>query len=254
MILVIAWQTFREQLRARALQVAVLFAGVVLYMSLLLGLLAAEQELRVLFDFGLSLIELMGSAIAVYGASTAVLHEMETKTIYLILARPVPRSSYLLGRTAGLLLTAAAGILMMAAAHLSVLLLKGWAWQWGYLLALLGLFLKLSICTALATFLALLSTSTLSALTMTSIAWTLGHFTQELDFLVHRTDHRLAAAPMKALLALLPHLQLFNFRDRPDIPPAQGFIEPVLPALAYAAVYGSACLLAAHALLRRREF
>ncbi|MBI3547637.1 MAG: hypothetical protein HY078_01160 [Elusimicrobia bacterium] len=252
-ILILAAHTCREQLRNRSFQVAILFAGVILYMSLLLGALAAEQETRVLLDFGLGLSELLALALAVFGAATTVLKEIETKTIYLILTRPVPRFVYLLGRYCGLVLSTAAGLLAMAAVHLALLLVKGWAWQASYLLALTGILLKVAIAAALASFVALATTSVLSALTMIGIVWTLGHFAPELSFLARQSMKGPAAPILLAAAQLLPNLQLLNFRETIGTPAAPP-LRAVLFGAAYAAAYSSICLALAYSWLRRKEF
>jgi len=96
---ILALGQWREQWRNRSFLVALFFAGILIYASFLLGTLAVDQETRALLDFGLSFIELMGLGLAVFGAATGILREMETKTIYLVLTRPIPRWVYLLGST-----------------------------------------------------------------------------------------------------------------------------------------------------------
>lgn len=253
-IRILAYHSWREQLRNKSFAVALLFSAVILYVSLLLGTLAVDQELRVLLDFGLGFIELMALFMAVYGAATAVLREIETKTIYLILTRPISRADYLIGRFMGLFLSVLSAILAMGAVHLAVLKAKGWAFDPEYLLAVLGIVLKLAVATALAGFWALASTSVLSALTITGIVWTLGNFLPEIEFLVRRTSHHWAAVPMLGLTYLLPNLQLFNFRDRLDVPATALAAEPVAAALLYAVGYSAACIALSYAFFRKKEF
>ena len=251
-IAILAVSGLRVQWRNRAWQVAMLFAGVMLYFSVLLGILAADQELRALMDFGLSFIELMALAAAIFGAATGFLREMETKSIYLILSRPVSRLEYLVGRYLGLVLSMLAAVAMMAAAHLLLLGLRGWAFRAEYLLALYGIALKVAVAAALATFFALFSTSALSALVITGILWTLGHFTAEMSFLAARGGF--SAVPLAAMIQVVPHLQLFNFRDRLDLPATAAAVAPMGFATAYAAVYCACCLALSYALIRRKDF
>ncbi|MBI5629370.1 MAG: ABC transporter permease subunit [Elusimicrobia bacterium] len=246
---IIAFNSWQENLRSRFYMLAVIFGGVTLYVSLLLGLLAADQELRVLLDFGLSFIELMALAGAAYGAATIILREMETKTIYLILTRPVSRGQYLLGRFIGLLLSILASMLLMAAAHLSLLFVKGWEWQWGYFLALWGSFLKVSLAAALTTFMALFSSSALTALCISAILWSLGHFLPEIRFMIAWGSARAAMVPLTILSYVIPNLQLLNYRDHLGSG-QQAFFVPLAYAAAYAGVWlGLACLY-----LRKKEF
>src|SRR3974390_903863 len=133
---ILSLNQWREQWRNRSFQVALFFAGILIYASILLGALAVDQETRALLDFGQSFIELMGLGMAAFGAATGILREIETKTIYMVLTRPVPRWAYLLGRYFGLLLTTFSAVLLMTAIHLVVLLWRGWHWQWIYFLGI----------------------------------------------------------------------------------------------------------------------
>ena len=244
-IILLAVNGWRENLRSRFFMLSLAFAGVFLYMSLLLGVLAVEQETRVLYDFGLGLIELMGLAGALYGSVTIILREMETKTIYLILSRPVGRGEYLLGRFLGLMLSVLASMMLMSAFHLALLWAKGWRGGDPYAAAFLGAYLKVFVTTALATFLAVFSSSALTAGVLACVCWTLGHFLPEIRFLIERTG---VALPLKALSWIVPDLQLYNLRDRAALE------APLWWWFAYAALYSAVWLALGRALLRRKEF
>ena len=248
-LLILSKHSFREQLRGRFFGVSLVFGGLLIYTSVLLGTLAADQELRVLLDFGLSAIELLATAAVAYAAASGLIQEMETKTVTLILSRPVSRPAYLVGRWLGLLASAVCAVGLMAAMHLLLLFLKGWRWENAYLLAMAGIGLKIVVTGALATLLALVSTSVISGLLMTGVLWTLGHFVAEMRFLLARDS--LNAKAFSLLVYLVPNLQLFNFRDRIGLP---GASEQLLLALAYAPLYAAACLALTMLLFRRREF
>lgn len=252
-VALLAFNGWREQLRGRFLPVAVLFGAVILYLSLLLGVLAADQELRVLLDFGLAFLEFLATAAVAYTAATGILQELETKTVYLVLVRPVRRGEYLLGRYLGTVAAGLSAAAAMAAVHLSLLLWKGWGWDWAYLGALLGVALKLGVIAAVAGLLALVATSALSALTMTAVAWMLGHFVPEMRLLIRRSAEGAAGWALEAAAWLLPDLSLLNFRDRLHAPAAALPAEPWGPALLYVPLYAGACLALAWALFRRRE-
>ncbi|MBI4346520.1 MAG: ABC transporter permease [Elusimicrobia bacterium] len=248
---ILAWSSLREQLRDRSYQLALLFAGVMIYLSLLLGMLAVDQELRALLDFGLGFIELMALAAAIFGAATGILREMETKAIYLVLTRPVTRLQYLVGRYLGIVLSTAAAVGLMAVVHVALLLIRGWEFRPDYLLALFGIGLKVAIAAAIATLFALFSTSALSALTITGVLWTLGHFLPEMRFLAQRGGF--PSIPLLVALKVTPNLQLLSFRERLDVPAAAWAGEPVAFAIAYCAAYSAVCLTLAYALLRTRD-
>ena len=105
----------------------------------------------------------------------------------------------------------------------------------------------------MATLLALISTSVLSALCMTGIVWMLGHFIQEIRFLIERSSQGIAGAALQLGVYVLPNLQLLNFRDRLHVPPGIS-PEPLGMALLYAPLYAALCLAFTYALFRRKEF
>lgn len=250
----LAVNSWQESQRGRFWQLTAVFAAVTLFLSLILGLMAADQELRALEDFGLSLIELLTLAGAVHAAATVILREMETKTIYLILSRPVTRGQYLLGRFAGLMASAGLSMGLMAAAHLAILLLKGWTWHSGYAWALFGAWLKVLITTALTAFLAVFSTSTLTALVIAGILWALGHFLPEIRFMIRWGSETWSRAPLQLLSYAIPDLQLYNLRDRLTPLPGAAPEAALWKWLGYAAAYAGCWLLAAARLLKKKEF
>lgn len=253
-IAILAFNSWQENLRSRFFLLTIFFGGALLYLSLLLGLLSTDQEVRTLLDAGLAMTEILGLFGGIYGAATVLLREMETKTIYLILSRPVAREQYLLGRFLGLLLSVLASMLLISCFHLALLFAKGWAWDGAYLQALLGAFLKVILTASLTMFLSLFTTSVLSALSIAFIAWTLGHFIPEIRFMIaHRARHS-ASLPLWALSQVLPDLQLFNLRDRLAPLAAAPKEAPLAHWFAYTAVYASVWLALARQLLKSKEF
>lgn len=253
-LVILSANAWREQTRGKFFSVALIFGGLMLYMSVLLGLLAADQELRVLVDFGLSFIDILGAVAVAYSAATGLLQEMETKTLYLILTRPVSKSVYLSGRYLGLLASSASMVAGMGVLHLAILLLKGWSFEAGYLAALLGVGLKLAVTASVAMLLAMISTSALSSLCLTGITWMLGHFVFEMRFMVTQAVSGPAARALFGLIYVVPNFQLLNFRDRLGIPDAAGGGASVPLAILYTAAYAGACLAGTWALFRKKEF
>ncbi|MEK7722341.1 MAG: hypothetical protein AAB359_08130, partial [Elusimicrobiota bacterium] len=141
----VAFNSFQESVRNRFFTLFAVFAFTAVYASVLAGALAVEQEARVLTDFGLALIELTALAYSLFGAATAMLIEAETKTIYLVFSRPVPRWAYLAGKLGGTLLTAGLMLVIMGAMHISLLAFRGFGLPDFYAWALAGTFLKLAV-------------------------------------------------------------------------------------------------------------
>src|ERR1044071_6903651 len=121
-LLAIAKVTIIEQIRNRLYLIIVFFGAVILACSLLLGALAPGQKTRVIFDLGLLAIELFGLATAVFGSVTLILQEVESKTIYLLLTRPLNRSVYLAGRFLGLVVAVLITMMTMAVLHILIMM------------------------------------------------------------------------------------------------------------------------------------
>jgi ABC-type transport system involved in multi-copper enzyme maturation permease subunit len=242
----VAASAFAESARNRFFTIFVIFALAAIYASVLAGVMAVDQEARVLADFGLALMELTALAYSLFYAATVLVKEGETKVIYLVFSRPVPRRAYLAGKLLGAMLTVALMLAVMAAMHLALLAMRGFGVPAGYGWALLGSFLKLAVITSVALFVSLFSTSTVSAMVISAVIWTAGHFTAETRFLAGKAQG-VPAAALKALSWLIPNFQLFNLRDTaaPSLPPAAFFSAACWIAAAY---------LASLALVSRKEF
>ncbi len=208
----VAFNSFMESVRNRFFTLFAVFAFAAIYASVLAGVMAVDQEARVLTDFGLALMELVALAYALFSASSVLLREAETKTIYLVFSRPVPRSAYLAGKLAGSLMTSALMLAVMGLMHLLLLKFRGFGVPPGYAWALSGSLLKLAVITSFAFFVSLFSTSAVSTLVISGVFWTAGHFVTETRFLAESSGGAVAAA-LKAAIWIIPNLQLFNARD-----------------------------------------
>src|SRR5579872_4563341 len=106
--------TFIEIFRNKVYYVLLLFAGLIILSTMLMGDLGGEQRARMIIDLGLAAIEAFSLVISVFAAVTLVLEEMETRTLYLILTRPVARYQFVLGRFLGLLAIITVAFALMA--------------------------------------------------------------------------------------------------------------------------------------------
>ncbi|HOW89057.1 MAG TPA: ABC transporter permease subunit [Elusimicrobiales bacterium] len=246
----VAGHSFAENYRSRFFALFLVFAGVLIYSSLLAGVMAVDEEARVITDFGLALMELITLAYALMASASAITREMETKTIYLVLSRPVSRPAYLAGRAAALYAVLASMLAVMALIHLSLLWVRGLAPAPMYLKAVAFIWCKLAVITSAALFISLFSTSAVSTVVIAAILWTLGHFTAEARFLASRSTGA-AAVLLSTASLVIPDLQLFNARDLASSVPA-----PAGPAFlaAYLLLWLVVPYLFSLLLFRKKEF
>ncbi len=117
----IALNVFRESVRDKVLYNLVLFAVLLIGASYLLGQLTAGQDMKIIKDLGLSATSIFGLFIAVFIGIGLVWKEVDRRSIYSLLAKPMTRTDFVLGKYAGLLLTLLVNLAVMAAAVYAVL-------------------------------------------------------------------------------------------------------------------------------------
>src|SRR5919204_5432519 len=117
----IAVNVFRESVRDKVLYNLVLFAVLLTGASYLIGQLTAGQDVKIIKDLGLAATSLFGLFIAGFIGIGLVSKEVERRSIYSLLAKPIHRYQLVLGKFAGLALTLAVNVAIMAGALYLVL-------------------------------------------------------------------------------------------------------------------------------------
>lgn len=250
--LVIARNTFREATRDRVLAGLVGAGLVLLAATQVLGTLALGEERRITIDLGLSGITMLGLfAILVVGTSL-VAKEIERKTIYNLLSRPISRHAYLIGKWMGL-----SGALWTVCAALGLalwglLLLRGFhGHELGLIQAVYFAGLELTVVTAIAVMCSSLSTPVLSAL-YTMAFYVVGQWSYDLRDLASQLPAGLAAI-LGSIANLVPNLPVFNVRTLAAGGSAAS-PEHVAIASLYAIVYCGCALALATAAFESRDF
>lgn len=119
-IYAIALNTYREAVRDRVLFGVLALAAGVLALTLALGELSLDQQMRVVTDLGLASISLFSVVVAIFLGSSLLYKEIERKTLYVILPKPIARFEFLLGKYFGIVATCAVFIAIMGALQLLV--------------------------------------------------------------------------------------------------------------------------------------
>jgi len=117
-IYAITLNTFREAVRDRVLYGVLGFACAVLFFTLALAELSLHDQARVVTDVGLASISLFSVMIAIFLGSSLLYKEIERKTLYVILPKPIRRAEFLLGKYFGIVLTAVVFVALMGALQL----------------------------------------------------------------------------------------------------------------------------------------
>ena len=123
-IAAITGNTFTELVRLKVFYFLLIFALLLIANSLFLARLSFQQEFQVLKDVSLGAMSIFSSLLAIVATAQLIPRDLEDRTIYTILAKPVPRYEYLMGKLAGVLLLLALSILAMSALFLALLFVR----------------------------------------------------------------------------------------------------------------------------------
>jgi ABC-type transport system involved in multi-copper enzyme maturation permease subunit len=261
----VAVSVFRESVRDRVPYNLVLFATLLIGSSFLLGQLTAGQDIKIIKDLGLAATAVFGLFIAIFIGIGLVSKEVERRSIYSLLSKPVSRAQFIAGKYAGLVLTLAVNVGVMTLALYAVLAYMTWteseAFKAGWdapgidprLLTAIGLiFIELMLITAVALFFSTFSTPILSA-ALTFGIYVAGHFNTELRNFDQVVTSKPAAWLARGLYHVLPDLSAFDVKTQVvhGLPVSAGY---VMWTAGYGLAYIAALVLASTVIFARRDF
>src|SRR5260370_33948567 len=116
--------TLTELTRLKVFYVLLLFALLLIGSSVFMAQFTFQQEFQILKDVSLGAMSIFTSLLAIVATARLIPQDIEDRTVYTILAKPVPRLEYLLGKIAGVLLLLAISTLVMSALFLAVLYMR----------------------------------------------------------------------------------------------------------------------------------
>jgi ABC-type transport system involved in multi-copper enzyme maturation permease subunit len=264
-VALVARAVFKESVRDRVPYSMMIFAVLLMAASYLIGQLTAGQDVKIIKDLGLASLSIFGLAIAVFIGIGLVAKEVERRSIFALLTKPVTRGQFILGKYAGLVMTLIVNLAVMTLAYYAVLwyfdlttlesIKSAWpapALDPRLLTAVILIVAELMLVVALALFFSTFSSPLLSAL-LTLGMWVAGHFNADLRHFETVVDTPLAVWTGRVLYYVLPNLAPFDVKAET----VYGVPVPwahVAYTLLYAFVYIAVLLLAAHAVFRRRDF
>jgi ABC-type transport system involved in multi-copper enzyme maturation permease subunit len=262
---VVAVAVFRESVRDKVFYNLVLFAVLLVGASILIGQLTAGQDVKIIKDLGLAATSIFGVFIAVFVGISLVSKEVDRRSVYPLLAKPIRRAEFIGGKYAGLLLTILVNTVVMTIALYTVLffLSRGvpakvqTAWDApamdpALLKAIALIYVNVAVVTAIALFFSSYSSPILSAI-FTLGVYVAGQFTDDLKHFNETVDAPAAAVIAKVAYYLLPDFSKFDVKLAVvhGIPVSATYMAS---ATLYAVVYIAALLLGATAIFSRRDF
>jgi hypothetical protein len=235
--------TLTELVRLKVFYFLLIFALLLIGNSLFMARLSFQQEFQVLKDVSLGAMSIFTSILAIVATAQLLPRDLEDRTIYTILAKPVPRYEYLFGKLAGVLLLLALSVLAMSTLFFAVLflreqmlisatlreaaglppeqiqealrVLKASAFNANLLPGIVIIFLKASLLASLTLFISTFATSDIFTVVVMVFIYFIGHLQSTArDYWLLEDGGGWLAKTFLALVALaFPDLQLFNLVD-----------------------------------------
>jgi ABC-type transport system involved in multi-copper enzyme maturation permease subunit len=248
----IALNTFKEAVRNKIFYLLVVLGIVTALSSVIVSMLTIGDKVKVLKDVGLAAIDFFSILIAIFTGINLVHKEIDKKTIYNILSKPISRSSFIIGKFLGLSLTLLVALVCMAAIFFLFLLVSTGSFDYKILVYFGLLYLELLIITSISLMFSSFSTPILSSIfTITlyligTVTWTFNLFKEHL------------VKPLEKTVAyffyyILPNLEKFNIKNeivlKTDL---DSYL--VINAVIYAVCYTAALLILSIIIFNKKEF
>ncbi len=244
---------FREVFRERVLYIAALFGVALIAAVLLLNEISGGAEGKISLDIGLAGISLLGLAIAAFVGAGLMNKEIEKKTALVLIAKPMSRAEFIVGKHLGLTSVLAVLVAIMSAMLFGVLSWRSIPFNLGALtVSEFYLVLELSLITAVALLFGVF-TSSLVATVLTFCVYLMGHFSQNLVTLNQSIKTESVKTIVKGIYLIFPDLSRLDLKNQA----VYGLLpDPGVLALnaSYALIYIVLVLALASTVFSYREF
>jgi Cu-processing system permease protein len=251
-VVIIGLNTFRENLRDKILYNLLVFAVLLISLSILLADLTIMEHRKIVTDMGLASINLVGVIIAIFVGIGLVSKEIERRTVYTIMARPISRTQFILGKYLGLIFTLVVNLGIMLLVFLLTLQAYHAPAHAALFQSLALIFVELLLMTALALFFSTFTSATLSAVFALSL-YVLGHLTTDMRAIAAKSTSEPLKQLMNALYYLCPNLEMLNIKGQAAMGQAASMSFMAL-AVGYGLLYTAFLLTAACVVFRSRDF
>lgn len=260
----IAVNTFKEAIRDKILYNLLIFTIIIIAASVLVGRLTIGEDQRVIKDIGLASISLFGMLMATFVGTSLVHKEIQKKTIYTILSKPIKRYQFIMGKYCGLLLTICVNVAIMTIVLFIVLAIHkvlfgkqihGYDNSIGYMMltkAVALTFFELMLITSIAILFSTISTPTLSVF-FTIGFYVIGHLTGDLKEFGVASNSVFLEKISSIIYYLLPNLENFNIRAE-MVRNISVNVNFILYVIAYGIIYMTAILLITILSMEKKEF
>lgn len=254
-VFTISSNVFREVVRDRILYIIALYALLLGGAVMLIPQIAGGAEDKIILDFGLAAMNVLGLIVAVFVGTGLVNKEIEKRTVLVLIAKPISHSEFITGKHLGLAAVLGALVTAMTVIFLALLQLNQLAYPLGsILLAVVYLFLQLSLITAIALVLGVFTSTVLATLLCFGV-YLMGNLSQDLLEFGRLSKNPAIEQLVRNLYLVLPDLSRLDLKNQAvygfsALPDAMTLITNAI----YGVVYTVLMLAIAIIVFSRREF
>jgi len=204
--------TFKEIVRNKFLYLILFFAFIFIIFSILLWKLTIWEDNKIIVDFWLAMIEIFWIIWVLFVGSQLLFKEVEWKTIFLILSKPIKRYEFILWKFFGFSLTIALIIALQSVLFIAVLLFKSIQIDLLIIMSLIFIFLKLEILLAMVFFFSSFMSSILTIL-VTIMIYFISHSFNSIVDMTNRFKNELLTNLIQVFQLLFPPFEALNIKD-----------------------------------------
>lgn len=210
-IITIAKNTFKETIRDRILYAILGFALLFIISTIFFGSISLGEDVKVIKDLGLAGIYVFSIIIAIFLGSALLYKEIEKKTLYIILTKPVSTIQFVLGKYLGLIASITLNVILMTLIYLGVIYTKGGGIDFISLWSILLLIFELSIFIALAVLFSAFTTP-LAGTIYSILVLYIGHSISLVKKAAEKSPQFIQLVA-EAVYYIFPNLEKFNIRN-----------------------------------------
>lgn len=249
----IAHNVFRETIRDRVLYLLLVYGFVLVGAQFLLPEVALQAHDKIILDLGLAGINFLGLIIAIFVGTSLINKELDKRTIFVLIAKPMSRVEFIVGKHIGLSVVLSALLAIMTGIFVLFGLMQSASVPWiPILVSILFVLFELVIVVAIALMFGSFTSSILATL-YTIALYILGHLSRSLLQLGAIADNEAVKRVFEAVFVLLPDFGRLNLRNLAIYGELPSPVELITSGL-YGLVYTTVLLVIAIVVFSRRQF
>lgn len=231
--------TFHELLREKILWSSMAFGILAVVLAVIVSQLSYTDNARITIDFGMTSIAIIGAFIAIIMGSGLISKELQHRTHFIVLTKPVFRWQYIVGRWAGLFEVIALNSVIMFSIMVIIFAVYGGKVSFDLFKCLLLILIEFGVLSAISSIFSTFTTTILASIITVGI-WIIGHAMEQLKIMVNKSDDEVMQTLLKIITEMFPDLTRF------DIKMQISFSLPVSNSMVFASFgYGISYMVAA---------